>query len=340
LFFIIFIPAQKIRGFADTVGFAHTAWQMDSVMKRIERFQGKLITDTTMKEAWKTVIAPHDDYTYTGYLYPRALKDIKSNTVILIGVAHVAKRFKLEDKMIFDSFDYWKGPYGKIKVSPLRKEIISKLPKDAYLVHDSCQSAEHSLEAEIPFLQYYNKKIEIVPILIPYMNFSTMEKLAQLLASSIESVMKQHGLQWGKDFAIVISNDAVHYGDEEWGGRNFARFGCDSAGYDQAMTFEKDFISKCILGELKPERVSIFSKITLRANDYKEYKWTWCGRYSVPFGMLTTYYLGGSKKLNGYFLGYSTSLQNNHIPVSDLHMGVTAVCTMHHWVGYLAAGFK
>jgi hypothetical protein len=59
--------------------------------------------------------------------------------------------------------------------------------------------------------------------------------------------------------------------------------------------------------------------------------------------MLLTNHLPGmyfGKRLTGYSLGYSTSLQNKHIPVSDLGMGVTAVCNLHHWVGYLAAGFR
>lgn len=42
------------------------------------------------------------------------------------------------------------------------------------------------------------------------------------------------GLEWGRDFCIVISTDAVHYGDKEWGGKNYAPYGTDSAGYAKA----------------------------------------------------------------------------------------------------------
>jgi MEMO1 family protein len=336
---------KRTRTFADTIGFAHKAAQMDSVIARINRLQVKELKQHAVNgKDWKTIISPHDDYTYTGYLYPLALKTIKAKTVILIGVAHKAKKFNLENAMIFDAFSQWDAPYGAVKVSDLRNEILLNLSSGSYVIHDSCQMIEHSLEAEIPFLQYYNREMEIIPILIPYMNFDTMSVLSQKLAKAISLVIKKHGLVWGKDLSIVISNDAVHYGDEDWGGKNFARFGTDSLGYKKAVAYEKNIISICIAGELKPERVKRFTEYTLQANNYKEYNWTWCGRYSVPFGMLTTFYLNkqlGHQKISGIPFAYSTSLQNKHIPVSDLGgMGVTAVCNMHHWVGYLAAGFK
>jgi AmmeMemoRadiSam system protein B len=340
----IFISAQKIRGFADTIGFAHKAKQMDSVIARIGRIQVNELSHYGRNEMpWKAVIAPHDDYTYTGYLYPLALRQVKAKTVILIGVAHKAKRFNLENTMVFEDFAYWNAPYGKVKVSDFRGELISALPKNSFVVHDSCHAVEHSLEAEIPFLQYYNKGFEIIPILIPYMNYDTMTVLSKKLATAISRVMLKHKLVLGKSVAIVISNDAVHYGDQDWGGKNFARFGTDSTGYKNAVGLEQEIIHNCIAGELKPERVKKFTDYTVQKENYKEYNWTWCGRYSVPFGMLTTYYLNATfsnQALKGYYLHYSTSLLNKHIPVSDLGMGVTAVCNLHHWVGYLAAGFR
>jgi len=49
-------------------------------------------------------------------------------------------------------------PYGNIPVSGLRNEIMGQLNKDIYEIHDSVQSAEHSVEAILPFLQYYKQE--------------------------------------------------------------------------------------------------------------------------------------------------------------------------------------
>ncbi len=357
-FFIIFtwcfiqINGQniKLRPLADTVGFAHTSQQMDSVMKRILRTQEKDLKEKRKvakighETVFKTVIAPHDDYTYVGYMYPLALQNIKAKTIILFGVAHKAKNLNLENQLVFDSYTHWRGPYGNVKVSGLREEIISQLPKGIYQINDSMQKTEHSVESEIPFLQYYNRKIEIVSILVPYMSFDTADSLSKSLAESIAVVMKKKNLKWGEDIAIVISADAVHYGDEDWGGRNFAFYGADSAGYKKAVAHENEIMTNCFSKELHFPNIELFTDYTVKKDNYKEYSWTWCGRYSVPMGLLTTFHLSETLKmptLQGQILGYETSLSNKAIPVKDLGgMGSTAIATIRHWVGFAAVGFK
>lgn len=327
----------SLRNLVDTIGFAQYAWQTDSVVARINRLyndQLKAIPPPDVEA--KTVISPHDDYTYVGWLYPAVLQNLKAKTIILIGVAHKARVLHLENQIIFDSYDYWKGPYGKIKTSPVREEIIKALPKGIYQVNDTMQQMEHSTEALLPFLQYYNHNIEIVSILVPYMSFDRMEEIAQPLADAINKTAQSMAWIWGRDYAIAISTDAVHYGDEDWGGKNFAYYGTDSAGYRQTIAHEQKIIGT-LTGELTPEKVKTFTKYTVEKNDYKTYKWTWCGRYSVPFGLLTTYYLNrlqDNPPLNGHFIGYANSIDHPHVPVKDLNMGVTAPANMHHWVGY------
>ena len=335
----------RTRGIADTIGFAHLDWQMDSVIARIERLSQDELLNAQQPEGtiWKTAICPHDDYTYTNWLYPAVLKNIKANTVIMFGVAHQAYKFKLKNKIVFDSYDYWHGPYGNVKVSPLRDEIISQIPRDIAIVHDSMQTVEHSVESMIPFLQYQNRDVEIISILVPYMNLDTMQAISQHLAKALANVMTKNNLQWGKDVALLITSDAVHYGDEDWGGQNFARYGSDSTGNAQAVAFEHKIINTCFDKELTKEKITRFYNYTIDDNDYRKYKWTWCGRYSIPFGLLTSLNLQAkqnSESLNGVPVGYGTSITQPHIKVDDLRMGQTAVATQHHWVGYPAIGFE
>lgn len=334
---------HKVRPWTDTVGFSHTAAQTDSVLKRILRIQTAELKNKISVPDWKTLVCPHDDYTYTGYMYPIALSDVKAKTIILFGVAHKAKLFKLENKIVFDSYEYWQAPYGNIKVSPLREELMNALPAGSYLVSDTMQKAEHSVEAIIPFLQYYKRDVQIVSILVPYMPFSKMDSVAKPLAQALKRTLAKHKMEWGKDVAIVISNDAVHYGDEDWGGRNFARYGADTAGYRQAVDFEHKLISETLEGGLSPAKLKEFNAQTVSERDYHDYKWTWCGRYSVPFGLLTSFYLQElfkAQPLQGKLIDYSTSLQNKHIPVNDLRMGITAPCTIRHWVGYAVIKYR
>jgi predicted class III extradiol MEMO1 family dioxygenase len=55
-------------------------------------------------------------------LYYESLKGINANTIILIGVAHRARNFTLQDKIILE-ISHWKSPYGDLKVSDLNAEI-------------------------------------------------------------------------------------------------------------------------------------------------------------------------------------------------------------------------
>jgi AmmeMemoRadiSam system protein B len=326
----------KVRPLKDTIGFAQYPWQMDSLMARMDRKGWKKSAGLP----WKLVICPHDDYTYVGTLYPELLQNVKAPNLILIGVAHKAAQFGIEDSLVFDSYSYWKGPWKNITVSPAREEIYNLLAKKFAIVNDSLQKVEHSVEALIPFLQYFNRNITIVPIIVPAMSPDRMKACGKALADAIRAVAKNHNWVWGTDFAIVSTTDAVHYGNEDWGGIDRAYFGCDEQGNIKAREHESVIIDSCLKGELRPERIRLFSTYTLNPENFRDYKWTWCGRYSVPVALYASYYLNDSNPLSGELIGYSTSITSEHIPVDDIGMGRTAIATNCHWVGYAALGYK
>lgn len=322
----------KIRKLADTIGFTQYPWQMDSIIARIDS-EDKIITENVFKMA----ICPHDDYAYAGGLYAKTLEGIKAKTIILIGVAHKAQKFNLENKLIFGSFVAWKGSYGNIPISPLRDKLSRILPEEDYLVNDSMMQLEHSLEALTPFLQKNNKDVEIIPILIPYFTFENMELISDNLAKAIHRLMLEAHLEYGKEVAIVISNDAIHYGDADWGGKDMAPFGVDSLGTAQVVQKETEIIETCLLGELNQGKIKRLSQYLVQDENYKEYKWTWCGRYALPFGLMTANTLNiltDHTPLSGTKIDYRSSLHNTHIETKDIGMGITADAHQRHWVGY------
>jgi AmmeMemoRadiSam system protein B len=325
-----------IRPLKDTIGFAQYSWQMDSLMARVNR--------SGWKEAgglpWRFAISPHDDYTYVGILYPELLQNIKASNLILIGVAHSAAQLNIEDSLVFDSYTYWKGPWKNVPVSFAREEMYSLLAGKYAIVNDTLQKVEHSVEAMVPFLQYFNRDISIIPVLVPAMSPDRMQECGKALAHAIKIIAEKHKWEWGTDYAIIVTTDAVHYGNEDWGGVDRAYYGCDDAGNAKARAHEAEIIDSCLKGEVTPARIRLFSDYTLNPDNYREYKWTWCGRYSVPVALYTSYYLNDSKPLSGELIGYSTSITSKHIPVDDINMGRTAIATDCHWVGYAALGYR
>tara|TARA_R100001369_G_C3327003_1_gene170037 strand:+ start:11618 stop:12712 length:1095 start_codon:yes stop_codon:yes gene_type:complete len=326
----------KIRQLEDTIGFPQYKWQLDSILNRMDP-EDKLISG----EISKAVICPHDDYSYAAGLYKKTLASIKAKTIVLIGVAHRARNFDLKDKLIFGSYDEWKSANGTVKISPLRNELIKRIPKDSYIVHNEMIQLEHSLEAIVPFLQNSNPDVEIVPILIPYNSFNSLDLYSDQIAEALCGLMEVYNLEFGKDLAIVISSDAIHYGDEDWGSSNLAPFGTDSTGTAKAYKKDQQLIAKYLTQEISTKKIKNFNKETVNENNYMQYNWTWCGRYSIPFGLLMANKL--NLKLNniplvGEKVDYRSSFLSKHIEVKDLGMGITANSSHRHWVGY--AGIK
>ena len=148
--------------------------------------------------------------------------------------------------------------------------------------------------------------------------------------------MIANNLNWGSDIALVVSTDAVHYGDEDWGGNNYAPFGCDSTGNKTAQDKEHKIMQDCFT-TIDTNAARKFFGYTVQDTNWHDYKWTWCGRYSVPFAMLTAcklQQLTGETKLLQFISDYSTSISKEPLKVDDLEMGATAPAKMHHWVGY------
>ena len=328
---------RKTRQLVDTVGFAHYPWQIDSLM---HRFISAGFRPGKYKTGWKLAICPHDDYTYTGDMYSRLLQNVTAPNIILIGVAHKAAALGISDSLVFDTFTYWKGPWSDVQVSQARNKIYNHLKGKYAMLSDSLASVEHSLEALIPFLQYYNRKLNIIPVLVPAMSPERMKECGIALGEAIKTTAGENRWTLGKDYVIVATTDAVHYGNEDWNGRDMAKYGCDEHGNMMALGHEMEILDRCFDGELNTEKIARFSNYTLQPDNYREYKWTWCGRYSVPVALYTAYYLAGKRKLKGELVDYSTSISRLHIPVDDLGMGRTAIATPCHWVGYAAIGFK
>jgi AmmeMemoRadiSam system protein B len=322
----------------DTVGFAQHKWQMDSIYARIPDAD-----KITVEESFGAAICPHDDYAYAAGLYVRTLAGIKAGKVILIGVSHKAKQFGIDNKLVFDSFREWECAGGNIKVSNLREKLLEALPKEYYTVNDSMMQAEHSLEAITPFLKRNNEGLEILPILVPYMTFENMKIFSEEMARIIFDIITRENISFGPDLAIVISNDGLHYGDTGWNGSNMAPYGTDAKGTSRAAARDIKIIDDCLKGKITVKKVKRFFTSTVSADNYREYKWTWCGRYSVPFGMLLATRLNqlcNNSLLYGEVTGYRSSITTPHIEVADLKMGTTAPANERHWVSYVGVVFK
>lgn len=343
-------PSGDQRGQMDTIGFVTTADQMDVVMVQCRELASSRHNALEGENGWNegtafvAGVCPHDDYYYAGRLYSLLLSRVRAKTVILFGVFHKARVFDLRDKLVFDSYKTWRGPYGPVGVSPLREEIIKRLPKEEYVVDNDMQMVEHSVEAIVPWLQAYNPDVEIVSILVPYMTWDTMDHLASTLAEVLSEIMGEKELKLGEDVCVISSADAVHYGDSGWGGSNYAEFGTDVAGYQKAVERDLALARDYLCGPVDRDHLKQFMYTCVDPEDVMKYRVTWCGRFSVPLGLNVASRLTQTlenRPLTGTLLDYGTSVSEASLDTEGLgNLGVTAPNNLRHFVGYAAIGYR
>lgn len=332
-------PEQHIREMVDPVGFAAERQDFDSVMLRIDHHYSDSIKAISRRMAGfsppSAMIIPHDDYAYASYLYPPAFEALEANTVLLAGVFHNAAKSGIENKLVFGNFTHWRGPLMLTEVSPLRNALINALDTSSFIVSDSMMQSEHSLEAFIPFLQYFNPGSRIIPVLIPAMPFARMDELSTGLVDALQQVSDEVKLKDPEDFCVLISSDAVHYGSEGWGEKNLAFLGSGSEANKNALEHEQKIIQQSLSGRIDRQKIQSFLQFTTSGTNYLQYKWTWCGRYSIPFGLLTAWKIqGDSPGFTGKPAAYATSIDHPKLDLNGTEMGTTAPAHENHWVGY------
>ena len=243
---------------------------------------------------------------------------------------------------MFYEYSAWAGPFGEVPVSGIRDQIIEALPPELVLVSDELHAAEHSLEAFIPFLQFFEPAVEIVPVLVTRLPGGLFERAGKGFAAALERICSDKGWELGEDIAIVISADCVHYGDEAWGGRNYAPFGVGAEGFGRGVAQDLDIVNSTLIGEIDGSKIGLFRELVERDDLEWPYKVTWCGVYSIPFGMtVLAEYTDrvGREKPMGHLLRYGTSLDPGKLPAEIHGLGTTNISTLRHWVGYAAVGF-
>ncbi len=147
----------------------------------------------------RAIISPHAGYIYSGRVAASAFSAIGKKTVykniFIIGSSHI---------MAFEGASaYYTGdfvtPLGKIRVN---REIANSLRSNRLFNHPvSAHLQEHSLEVQIPFIQYYlTGDPMIVPVIIGTNNINSIKKIAEALKPWFNS-----------DNLFIISSDFSHY---------------------------------------------------------------------------------------------------------------------------------
>jgi MEMO1 family protein len=146
------------------------------------------------------MIVPHGAYIFSGAISANAFFEITSrniDTFILIGPDHkgIGKRISVISE------GYWQTPLGDILID---NTITSDLKKSCDFIEEDerAHQIEHSLELQLPFIQYSRRNsFTIVPLLLREQDLHTSILLGNLLAKFISR----------KNAIIIASSCLNHY---------------------------------------------------------------------------------------------------------------------------------
>ncbi len=148
------------------------------------------------------VIVPHAGYVFSGEVaasaYAKLPPDHEYSRIFILGTSH---HQLLNGASVYSKGSY-QTPLGMVEVdTELAKKLINE--NKLFTFSPGAHSREHSIEVQLPFLQYRMKKpFKIVPIVIGTQSAATCNKIAETLKP-----------YFNQDNLFIISSDFSHYPD-------------------------------------------------------------------------------------------------------------------------------
>lgn len=161
------------------------------------------IRDGCQKTRVIGVVAPHAGFMYSGDVAGAVYSQIEiPDTVILIGPNHTGRG----ERVSVMTEGTWAMPQGDLKIDG---ELAAAICRNSSIAKpdDRAHRYEHSLETQLPFLQYFRKQFKIVPICLMGLGFEECAEVSRAVVQAVE--------QAGRPVLIVASSDMTHYESHE-----------------------------------------------------------------------------------------------------------------------------
>ena len=157
---------------------------------------------TTMKtsQPLRAIVSPHAGYIFSGEVAATAFKQIPANksykNIFVLASSH---RYTFGGAAVYTEGNY-ETPLGEIMVNKkIGKQLLTESP--VFTEHDESHLYEHSLEVQLPFLQYrLGNDFTLVPIILGTHSAAICKRLAKAL----RPYFKPENL-------FVVSTDFSHF---------------------------------------------------------------------------------------------------------------------------------
>ena len=147
------------------------------------------------------MICPHAGYMYSGPVAASAYFDLaldgKPDTVVLLGPNHTGYGSALS----LMNEGVWQTPLGNVEIdSKIANNIVHET--NIIDVDELAHRYEHSLEVQLPFLQFlYGNTFKIVPICFLMQDFDSAVEVGRALVEALDTT----------NTVVIASSDMTHY---------------------------------------------------------------------------------------------------------------------------------
>ena len=157
------------------------------------------------KKDIKAIIVPHAGYIYSGPIASYAYHQLASNgfadTFIIIGPNHTG----IGSGVSLMTEGYWETPLAQVKIN---KELAEKICIGIIDSDNSAHRYEHSIEVQLPFLQFIseNKEFDFIPICMMMQDIETSTEIGNIIGNNLNDIKKKTVLIASSDFSHVGFN--------------------------------------------------------------------------------------------------------------------------------------
>lgn len=150
------------------------------------------------------VVSPHAGFQYSGRVAGAVFSSVRiPKNIILIGPSH---RYGSSGYVLMKKGE-WETPLGDVPVNTvLADSLMERFPR--FIDDKDIHKAEHSLEVQLPFIQYLASDVTIVPICIAiHASYNLLQNMGEAVASAVD--------EYPESVLLVASTDMSHYVPEE-----------------------------------------------------------------------------------------------------------------------------
>ncbi|MBN1861639.1 MAG: MEMO1 family protein [Candidatus Thermoplasmatota archaeon] len=168
-----------------------------------QRGFGRIPSVQKKSESLKGLVVPHAGFIYSGAIASHAYGQLAeqgfAETFVILGPNHTG----MGSGVSVMTEGSWNTPLGNVALdeSLARSLATGIIDQDA-----SAHSYEHSIEVQLPFLQYIaqGQIFEFVPICMMMQDFITVQEVGEILATAVQRSKKK--------IVLVASSDFSHAG--------------------------------------------------------------------------------------------------------------------------------